>query len=174
MGMSPEIKERIFDPFFTTKKKDEGTGLGLSTVYGIVKQLKGHIYVYSEPASGTTFKIYFPETKEGVAETLSKQKDVMQPGSETLLVVDDEESILRLIGDTLEPMGYTVLTASDAEEAVNIGKDPQRRIDLLLTDVIMAKMNGKELANALKPCSPEWRSSLCPGIRTISSRRKEF
>jgi signal transduction histidine kinase len=154
-GMTPEVKEKIFDPFFTTKKKDEGTGLGLATVYGIIKQLKGHIYVYSELENGTTFKIYFPESKEGVTEELLPQKGVMEPGSETILVVDDEKSIVRLIGDTLEPIGYTVLQVSDAEEAIKLGKDPRLKIDMLLTDVIMAKMNGKELANILAPLRPE-------------------
>ena len=153
-GISPEIKEKIFDPFFTTKKKGEGTGLGLSTVYGIVSQLKGHIYVYSEQGSGTTFKIYFPEEKDSVAEKLVKPKKAIQPGTETILVVDDEESILRLVYDTLQPIGYTVLTASRAEEALNIATKQGRKIDMLLTDVIMTTMNGRELAEEIEPHQP--------------------
>lgn len=156
-GMSPLVKERIFDPFFTTKKKGEGTGLGLSTVYGIIKQLKGHIYVYSEPESGTTFKIYFRAAKEDVQEVLVRESVVMPPGTETILVVDDEESILQLIYDTLEPMGYKVLRASSGEDAIAIGENGGIKIDLLLTDVIMQKMNGKELANAMESLQPDMK-----------------
>lgn len=158
-GIPPEIIENIFDPFFTTKKKGEGTGLGLATVYGIIKQLKGHIYVYSEVSCGTTFKIYFPEEQESVAAPLIQQKNVLQPGTETILIVDDEKSILMLSRDTLQPSGYTVFTANFPKDAVEIAQRPGLAIDMLLTDVIMPDMNGRELAGVIE--------SLQPGIKVL-------
>ena len=149
-GMTSEVQDQIFVPFFTTKKKGEGTGLGLSTVYGIIKQLKGFIFVYSEPDRGTTFKIYFPEEKSVTTERMAaKAPQAMQGGTETVLVVDDESSILRLIVDTLQPLGYHVLEAANGEDAVQIVINTDKKIDLLLTDVIMPGMSGKELAEKL-------------------------
>jgi CheY-like chemotaxis protein len=153
-GIPPELKDKIFDPFFTTKKAGEGTGLGLATVYGIITQMNGHIYVYSELDRGTTFKIYFPEVEDEI-DAAQKQQSIMKPGSETILVVDDEPSILRLLEDMLQPLGYTVLKATNAEDALEIAKDVDTRIDLLITDVIMTKMNGIELAEAMKPLRPQ-------------------
>lgn len=161
-GIPSEIKDKIFDPFFTTKKAGEGTGLGLATVYGIITQMKGNIYVYSELDHGTTFKIYFPEVDEAVDGT-RREQTVMTHGTETILVVDDEPSILRLLSDMLQPLGYSVLQAISAEEALEIAKDNDTGIDLLLTDVIMTNMNGLELAKAIKPLQPNIKVLLMSG-----------
>ena len=154
-GMTVEVRERIFDPFFTTKEKGAGTGLGLSTVYGIVKQLKGHIFVYSEIGRGTTFKIYFPEVKEAVQE---EAKDniprIGLKGEETILVVDDEASIRNLIRDTLQPLGYTVLEADSDQAAIEWSRKPNLTVDLLLTDVVMPGMGGRKLADILLNVMP--------------------
>jgi signal transduction histidine kinase/CheY-like chemotaxis protein len=148
-GMPPEVMEKIFDPFYTTKEKGTGTGLGLSTVYGIVKQHKGHIYVYSELGSGTTFKIYFPRIETAAEDKIRKVFPAMEKGDETILVADDEISIRKLIRDTLEPLGYKIIEAADGEEALELFRQSEYKIDLLLTDVIMPKMTGKKLVEAL-------------------------
>lgn len=148
MGMSPAEQEKIFEPFYTTKGH-LGTGLGLATVYGIVKQHQGHIFVYSEPDVGTTLKIYFPAVEEeAVALPLSENK-ANQRGEETILLVDDEISILNVVADTLEPLGYEVLRASSGEEALERYLDTDLRIDLLLTDVVMKGIDGKRLADTM-------------------------
>lgn len=152
-GMSREVQERIFEPFFTTKGM-KGTGLGLSTVYGIVKQHGGHIYVYSEPEVGTTFKIYLPSTEESGEEGVSNEPERIQQGDRTILVVDDEPSIRRLVMDTLQPLGYRTLEASCGEEALQINEALAGELDLLLTDVIMPGMNGRELADAICKSRP--------------------
>jgi len=153
-GMPQEIMEKIFDPFFTTKAKGSGTGLGLSTVYGIVKQHNGHIYVYSELGRGTTFKIYFPKVKQAAHESYTKTFPAMEGGVETVLVADDEASIRKLVRDTLEPLGYTIMEAANGEEALGVYNRSESRIDLLLTDVVMPKMTGKKLAEALLKQNP--------------------
>lgn len=156
-GMTPKVKEKIFDPFYTTKKKWKGTGLGLATVYGITKQLKAHIYVYSEPNKGTTFKIYFPEAKDVAADLIAKETKKVPRGSETILVVDDEASIVALLGDTFRPLGYLVLEASCGADAIEISNAMEGTIDMLITDVIMPGMSGKELADTLGPMRPEMK-----------------
>ena len=154
-GMTPEVREKVFDPFFTTKKRGEGTGLGLATVYGIVKQLKGQIFAYSEPGTGTTFKIYFPEFKEVVEPLDQKESPAILGGSETILVVDDEPAIVVLVEDTLQSLGYEVLVAPSGEAALEVAKSCGKKINMLLTDVIMPGMNGRELAEKLMANDPE-------------------
>jgi signal transduction histidine kinase/HAMP domain-containing protein len=156
-GMEPEIMEKIFDPFYTTKEKGAGTGLGLSTVYGIVKQHNGHIYVYSELGSGTTFKIYFPQIQIAAEKLTKKVFPAMKKGVETILVADDEISIRKLVRDTLEPLGYKIIEASDGEEALELFHQSDFKIDMLLTDVIMPKMTGKKLAETLIAEKPEFK-----------------
>ncbi len=156
-GMPPEIMEKVFEPFFTTKEKGTGTGLGLATVYGIVKQHKGQIYVYSELGSGTTFKLYFPEVKDAAEEIVAREKPVMLQGTETILVVDDEPSIRRLVVDTLEPLGYKMIEAGNGDEAIAAFKESDGKFDLLLTDVIMPGMSGKVLAETLVAELPDLR-----------------
>jgi signal transduction histidine kinase/ActR/RegA family two-component response regulator len=153
VGMSPEMQGRIFEPFFTTKKKGKGTGLGLAIVHGIVKQHDGHISVYSERGKGTSFKIYFPVVGEKTAPGEKKGAEAMPRGSETVLVVDDEETIRELIVDTLQPLGYNILEAPGGKEALEICQKGQTTIDVLLTDVIMPGIDGRQLRDAfLKKC----------------------
>jgi PAS domain S-box-containing protein len=174
-GMTPEIQEEIFEPFFTTKKRGEGTGLGLSTAYGIVRQHNGHIYVYSEPRRGTTFKIYLP-IAGGSAEELGIQDNrSMPPGSETILIVDDDASIRRLLKDTLEPLGYELIEAGSGEDALALLERSEKEIQLVLTDLIMPGMNGQELLDAIKTKRPGIKSILMSGYTdTILLRHQVF
>jgi len=157
IGMPPSVMEKIFDPFFTTKEKGSGTGLGLSTVYGIVKQHHGHIFVYSELGRGTTFKIYFPEIKKAAQEVVPKVFPAMKGGMETILVADDEPSIRKLIHDTLTPLGYKIIEASNGVEALELFRQSESEIDMLLTDVVMPKMTGKKLAEKLLAEKPGFK-----------------
>lgn len=156
-GMSPEVKERIFEPFFTTKEKDKGTGLGLSTVYGIVEQCGGNINVYSEPGRGTTFKIYLPRMEEEVKS--ARPEDIPQKsirGSETILLVEDEEGVRKVARTILERYGYTILETINGEEALRlIQNENENPIHLLLTDVVMPGMSGCQLADRLRSKRPE-------------------
>ncbi|OGP94641.1 MAG: hypothetical protein A2157_11295 [Deltaproteobacteria bacterium RBG_16_47_11] len=156
VGMTPEIRERVFEPFFTTKEKGKGTGLGLSTVYGIVKQSGGNIWVYSEPGKGTTFKIYLPRVDEPPEEVGQKGvKEGLPRGSETVLVVEDEEEVRKLAVQILRRQGYTVLEASQGNEASHICEQHKGPIHLMVMDVVMPGMNGRELAKSLEPHHPE-------------------
>ncbi len=155
-GMDKETVSRIFDPFFTTKEIGVGTGLGLSTVYGIAKQHQGHIEVYSEPGRGSTFKVYLPQVHEPL------EPDVKAPvfseercGTETVLVVEDDEIVRGLACEVLEMLGYSVLKASDPLEALDICRQHTGTIDLLLTDVVLPHMDGRSLFNRLSPIHPE-------------------
>ncbi len=157
VGMTPEVKARLFEPFFTTKEKGKGTGLGLATVYGIVKQSGGHIWVYSEPGQGTTFKIYLPRVDEALTEKKKEVNEEIPRGSETILVVEDEEKVRNLAVLILKGRGYKVLEASDGGEALLICEKYKEPIDLILTDVVMPRMNGRELAERLKEIHPEMK-----------------
>ncbi len=158
-GMGPEVRERIFEPFFTTKEKGKGTGLGLSMAYGIVKQSNGHIWVYSEANKGTTFKIYLPLAKEPAELAAHKKEATTIPGGrETILLVEDESSVRHLAARVLRDQGYTIHEASDGTEALHFMQgNGGENIDLLLTDVIMPKLNGKELSEHLKNINPKLR-----------------
>lgn len=146
-GMDAETKARAFEPFFTTKGANQGTGLGLSTVYGIVKQSGGEIHIYSEPGNGTTFKIYLPVSDQGMARKRPSQRLAASvKGSETILVVEDENSLLNLIDKILLKNGYRVLKAENAGAALLVARDFDGPIHLMLTDVIMPRMSGHELA----------------------------
>jgi PAS domain S-box-containing protein len=153
-GMDKETQAQIFEPFFTTKELGKGTGLGLATVYGIVKQNNGFIKVYSEPDQGTTFKIYLPHYR-GNFEQDQKKVPVSAPrhGQESILLVEDEAGILNMTKSLLEKFGYTVLAASTPGEAITLTKEYDGVISLLLTDVVMPEMNGRELANKLRNLS---------------------
>ena len=158
VGMTPEVQEKIFEPFFTTKEKGKGTGLGLSIVYGIVKQCGGNITVYSEPSEGTIFKIYLPEVDFAMGEEREKtQKQELPQGSETIMVVEDEEEVRKLAVEILRRQNYKVLEASQGEEALLICEKLDGRIHLLLTDVVMPGLNGPELARRMKYSYPEMK-----------------
>lgn len=163
VGMPPEVQKRIFEPFYSTKELGKGTGLGLSTVYGIVKQHHGHVYVYSEPDHGTTFKIYFPVVSDSIKDVFLTPANTMPEGTETVLVVDDEASIRRLVSDTLEPLGYTIIGAACGEEALDILRGSQEKVDLLLSDVIMPGMDGRQLSEIVHQERPEIKTVLMSG-----------
>jgi CheY-like chemotaxis protein len=152
IGMDADTLSHIFEPFFTTKETGKGTGLGLSMVYGIIKQSNGYIMAYSEPGRGTTFKIYLPRTEESVSPP-HKEVEVRR-GTETVLVVEDEPALRELTCVLLEDAGYKVLESSGAEDAWETAKDLERKIDLLLTDIVMPRLDGRELANQLVSLRP--------------------
>jgi two-component system, cell cycle sensor histidine kinase and response regulator CckA len=154
-GMTPEVRERVFEPFFTTK--DHGTGLGLSMVYGIIKQIGGNIWLYSEPGQGTTFKIYLPRVEETGEPLLRREHGNDLPvGTETILLVEDESSVRNLASHVLRGQGYTVVEAANGLEALErIREEEKRTIHLLLTDVIMPRLGGHELAQQLKALYPD-------------------
>jgi PAS domain S-box-containing protein len=155
-GMDEKTKAQMFEPFFTTKDVGMGTGLGLSVVYGIVKQHEGHITVYSEPGQGTTLKIYFPlVTVAGKEEEMPAAPAPAKGGTETVLVAEDDQSVRGLIKATLEKSGYTVLEAADGEDAINVFKENKDVIEALLFDVIMPKKNGIEAYQAIKALRPD-------------------
>lgn len=156
-GMTAEVLSRAFDPFFTTKEKGRGTGLGLSMVQGIVKQSGGHIYVYSEPGVGTTVKLYFPAVEESAEIPVSRLTDSAAAGHETILLVEDDEDVRQFTAHVLEALGYKVLTAAAGPEAIELASAQAGEIDLLITDVIMPGMNGRQLAEALTAARPAMR-----------------
>jgi PAS domain S-box-containing protein len=156
-GMTDEVRRHIFEPFFTTKERGAGTGLGLSTVYGIVKQSGGHIWVYSEPDQGTVFRIYFPRTEQPAAVTAREPGVGMVSGSGTVLLVDDEDSVRSVVRSMLERSGYSVLAATDGIEALQLSAGYKAPIHLLITDMMMPRMHGKELSERLGLLRPDMR-----------------
>ncbi len=154
-GMDEAIRTKVFEPFYTTKEKGKGTGLGLSTVYGIVKQSRGYIWVYSEPGQGTTFKIYLPKTtgKLSVKKKLSNA-DSIEGNGEMILVVEDEPSLRKLCERILKSLNYKVTTAANGKEALLLLEEKKFRPDLVITDVIMPEMGGKDLIHHLRTLLP--------------------
>jgi CheY-like chemotaxis protein len=148
IGMTPDVQQRIFEPFFTTKPMGSGTGLGLATVHGMVRQTGGWIWVYSEPGCGTTFKVYLPQTEEAPPRPApALQRDLR--GSETILLVEDQEEVRTLGVTILEHFGYHVLSAAGGEEAIALARSYPGAIHLLITDVVMPGINGRVLAQQL-------------------------
>jgi PAS domain S-box-containing protein len=157
LGMDPETQKHIFEPFFTTKEKGKGTGLGLATVYGIVKQSEGYIWVESAPGAGTTVKVYLPRVEaEPAAEEVRRPAvpEELPRGTETVLLVEDEDMVRRMTREVLEGAGYRVLEASSGFEALRVSAGHDGNLDLLLTDVVMPGMSGRELSERLAPVRP--------------------
>jgi PAS domain S-box-containing protein len=159
VGMTEAVKARIFEPFYTTKPIGKGTGLGLSTVYGIVKQSLGHIEVYSEPGHGTTFKVYLPRADEAATPMSSPARFSVPRGTETILLAEDEDGVRALARLALLASGYDVLEARDGEAALAVSRGHDGPIHLLLTDVVMPKLGGRQLADAL--------TGERPGVRVL-------
>jgi two-component system cell cycle sensor histidine kinase/response regulator CckA len=159
IGMDEATRQRIFEPFFTTKDQGKGTGLGLSTVYGIVEQSNGTIWVYSEPGKGTTFKIYLPCLNEAPQQQSPARGETRTGthGHETILLVEDEQAVRSLTKRILESAGYTVLQAGNGSEALALLDRHGSPIDLLLTDVVMPGMNGRELATRIASVRPQMK-----------------
>ncbi|MGA2403844.1 MAG: PAS domain S-box protein [Syntrophobacteraceae bacterium] len=159
-GMDKEILDQIFEPFFTSKGVGQGTGLGLSTVYGIVKQNNGFINVYSEPGQGTTFRVYLPRYAGQTVDTQRERVDeIPLSGGETVLLVEDDPALLTMAKMMLEELGYQVLAAGAPGEAISLAEEHASEIQLLITDVVMPEMNGRDLAERLQ--------SFCPSIKVL-------
>jgi CheY-like chemotaxis protein len=159
LGMTREIQQRLFEPFFTTKPKGEGTGLGLATVYGIVKQSGGNIWAYSEHGIGTTFKIYLPRVEAEKPERLQDVPSTRLRGNETVLVVEDEHAVRELTKRMLASAGYKVLVAANGGEALLQCERTGGGVALVLTDVVMPQMSGKDLVDRL--------AALCPQLKVL-------
>jgi PAS domain S-box-containing protein len=157
VGMAPELQPRIFEPFFTTKEHGKGTGLGLSTVFGIVQQSGGHLSVDSEPGKGSTFRIYLPESLAEESPAAAPTAPATLRGSETILLVEDQEEVRHVAQEILRRYGYDVLTAADADDAIRLCAQPEPHIALLLTDVVMPRMSGPELAQRLVSLRPDMK-----------------
>ncbi len=162
-GMNAETRARLFEPFFTTKVQGQATGLGLSIVYGIVKQHGGHISVYSQPGSGSIFELYFPKFKE--TPRLPVQKRRGPRGSETILIADDEESVRKLVHTVLAQSGYEVIEAKDGKEALELFEKNRDRVDMVLTDVVMPKMTGFQLSEQIEKLDPAKKIMFMSGYR---------
>jgi CheY-like chemotaxis protein len=152
-GMDESTRRRIFEPFFTTKGAGKGTGLGLSTVYGIVKQFGGSIDLYTEAGQGATFRVYLPRVEEAAGEEPQEQPEA-RGGHETLLLVEDEEGVRKMVLAALERCGYKVLVAGSGTEALEVARVYEGPIDILITDMVMPRMNGRELAVRLRQERP--------------------
>ncbi len=156
IGMNEHTRRRLFEPFFTTKVIGRGTGLGLSTVHGIVSDSDGHIFVQSEPEKGTTFRIYFPRTEKSLeASTDESAADSPLTGSETVLVVDDDEQILRYVETGLSSLGYRVLTASGGTAGLGVCKTEPGEIHVILSDVVMSGINGRKFLSNARRLRPD-------------------
>jgi CheY-like chemotaxis protein len=148
--MDKETQSHIFEPFFTTKEPGKGTGLGLATVYGIVKQSNGHIAVDSEPGRGTTFKVYLPSLEQSASLTAPPPAITAHRGNATILLVEDEAPLRALSSESLQRLGYTVLSAADGIEALEAVEKHPGRIDIVVTDIVMPHLGGKELVDTLR------------------------
>jgi CheY-like chemotaxis protein len=171
-GMNPEVQARIFEPFFTTKKVGEGTGLGLSMAYGIVQQSGGHIRVQSKPGEGTAFTIYLPAVAaQGLAVQQPLVTRSLPRGCETILLAEDEDAVRQMIGAYLQKVGYQVLAASNGLAAIAVARSYPETIHLLLTDFVMPKMGGRELAEELKKVVPNLKVIFLSGYagQTVSA-----
>jgi CheY-like chemotaxis protein len=178
-GMDPETRSRLFEPYFTTKAPGGGSGLGLSTVYGAVKQAEGQITVYSQPNCGTIFEIYLPRVTEDVPEPVRRRS---AKGSETILLVDDEENVRKLCCAILQANGYDILEAGNGSAAIAAFEKNAHKVGLLLTDIVMPQISGFELAKKLGELSPAlkilymsgYRQNTLPGESPVAFLHKPF
>jgi CheY-like chemotaxis protein len=169
--MDVQTQSHIFEPFFTTKEIGKGTGLGLATVYGVVKQSGGYIWVYSEPGLGSTFKVYLPRVVQSVPQSApSEIAAAPARGSETILLVEDEESLRTLTRTMREQSGYAVIEAGGGLEAIEVARNHGGRIDLLLTDIVMPGMNGREVARNLVLARPGLKVVYMSGYSGFGNR----
>jgi len=180
VGMDAGTRSRLFEPFFTTKAPGKGSGLGLSTVYGAIRQAEGQVTVYSQPNCGTIFEIYLPRAKEHAPEPSRRRSP---KGSETILLVDDEEGVRKLCCAVLQSNGYNVLEAANGNAALAAFDKNAHKVDLLLTDVVMPQMNGFELGQRLGGATPKLKvlymsgyreNTLAPGAAPIAFLHKPF
>ncbi len=171
VGMDEDTKQRIFEPFFTTKEMDRGTGLGLASAYGIVRNHGGFITVTSEIGKGTTFSIYLPASEKEVREERFVPQDIPK-GSETILLIDDEEVILEVGVNMLETLGYRVIAASSGEEALAIFKEKRHEIALILLDMIMPGMGGGEVFDTIRSVDPDAKVLLSSGYSANGKARE--
>ncbi len=169
-GMDSETQAHVFEPFFTTKELGKGTGLGLSTVYGMVKQSNGYIALESEPGEGSTFRIYFPRVADGTPVPFEpdRPEPASLSGSETILLVEDEEGVRELVAETLYSQGYHVIEAPHGGQALAVCEQYRGPIDLMLTDVVMPQMSGRELAERARPLRPGMKVMFVSGYTDIS------
>ncbi len=173
-GIDKSILPRIFDPFFTTKEVGKGTGLGLSIVYGIVKQSGGYVWVYSEPAHGTTFKIYFPAITAALENPLARSESYSEPSGQTILIVEDEATIRSNVRECLEQLGYRVAEAENGEAALQVCDRLHGKVDLVLSDLVMPGMGGYELAGELAQRHPAVRVLFMSGYTEDSAARRDI
>ena len=162
-GMEPRVRERVFEPFFTTKPLGRGTGLGLSTVYGTVRQSSGGVHVYSEPGKGSTFRIYLPLCEPAADQRAAAPASATPKGVETVLLAEDESAVRNLVRQHLEELGYTVLVAPDGAQALQLARQNIKTIDIVLTDVVMPEMGGCALSEALRQLQPDMKVLLMTG-----------
>jgi two-component system, cell cycle sensor histidine kinase and response regulator CckA len=162
-GMDARTQTQVFEPFFTTKEKGKGTGLGLATVYGIIKQSGGFVWVESDTGKGATFRIFLPPVAEVPASRKARLEPARMKGTETVLLVEDDRYVRSLVRRSLQSRGYTVLEAHSGEDALHVAQKHRGPINLLITDVVMPGMSGRELAEALTPLRPEMKTLYMSG-----------
>ncbi len=168
-GIEKDMLERVFEPFFTTKELGKGTGMGLAMVYGIVKNHGGSIRVYSEPGYGTIFKVYFPLSAEPAKKEIESRQDSPVSGTGRILIVDDEEIIRQTAKELLSHLGYDVVTATDGRKAVEYYKEQSHVIDLVILDMVMPKLGGRDCFRALKKINPDVKAILSTGYSLDSA-----
>jgi CheY-like chemotaxis protein len=175
VGMDAETQAHIFEPFFTTKEVGKGTGLGLATVYGVVKQSGGYIAVDSHPGTGTTFRIYLPPVDQNVEPTQSSPVPTVAPGgSGTILIAEDERAVRELAREFLVLSGYNVLEARDGAEAMDIARGHAGPIDLLITDVVMPRMGGRELTRSMAEIRPDTKVLYMSGYAEFATHPEQL
>ena len=175
VGMDSATQERLFEPFFTTKEMGKGTGLGLSMVYGIVRQSGGHIVVDSGPGKGTRFQLFLPLVEQPASVDASRTSELPPArGKGNILLVEDEKELRALLAETLTDLGYTVLQAGDGEEAIELAKSALSSIDMLITDMVMPRMNGRELTKSLRARRPGLPVLFISGYSDVIPSEEEF